>query len=1071
MNTRSNIYWSSIDLSKVKLPISVHKSLALFVLWIAFVSPSFPQKSYYFDHLTTENGLLANDVFSVFMDSKGYVWIGSLGGLQRFDGYDFLDFTINPDQGMSESVVRNIMETSSGEIWASIRGGGIVRIRDNQLLEPYLHDPTDPNSLSGDYVESIIEDSTGGFWIGTDKGLDYLKDGVFTHYRNDPEDETSLSHDAIYCLLLDDNQNLWVGTEEGLNLHLGKGKFRRFFHSPNEANSLSGNFIHGMAADDLGNIWLAVVLGGINKMSLSDYTIERYMHEPNDPASLGNDIVLDVKYSRKDSSLWVGSWGGGLNHFKDGVFTKYQHVFGDETTIISDNIEELFIDAENNVWIASFGGGVSKLSQRNIISYLYKDYKDKGMFATSSLRAALPTSDGSIWLATHLGVNRFRGDEVQSYYHNPNDDQFGLSSPRAQTIFEDSKGRVWIGYTKAGVDMIKDGKITRFPDVDWSEEYIGVNRIFSICEDTDENIWFSSFGKGLSVYDGEKFTKYTTAQGLIDDRVFLLFPGRDGEVWVATTKGLSRYYKGRFTNYQGNGEPGTLPRNRLRDVVLDGDGNVWVGYVGGISKLDRANGVFQHYDKNDGLGDDIVESLAVDGTGAVWAATNSGLSRYVPEYDAFINYGKENGLLSEQVVHVSYDPWKDQIVIGTPAGFFVMDASNEANAHKANLEITGFVIDSEVDKILPTADVDAITLAPGENSFTINYSTLCGELRPKDRYSYKMSPFDDDWVFAGNKNSLEYTYLDPGIYNLQVKHTTLTGDEQVKSLTIRILPYWWQSWWFKGLIVMALLGLIFLVFRLRVRSTERQKKRLNEEVKRKTDQLKDTQARLIESEKMASVGLLTAGIAHEINNPLNFIHGSSIALEQLLAENLSAAAEKYDPLLNGLKIGVERVDAIVKGLNRFNHQSSGKKEKCDIHLIIDNCLVIVQNDLRDRVTVQKTYMKKKYTLFGFEGELHQVFLNILVNAAQAIEGKGQISISTEIKEQNLLVKIVDTGVGIAQEDLIKVTSPFYTTKPPGSGTGLGMSIGYRIVQDHGGSIKYDSEQGKGTSVTVSLPIE
>lgn len=411
------------------------------------------------------------------------------------------------------------------------------------------------------------------------------------------------------------------------------------------------------------------------------------------------------------------------------------------------------------------------------------------------------------------------------------------------------------------------------------------------------------------------------------------------------------------------------------------------------------------------------------------------------------------------------------MILGTPAGFFVMDASNQADAHLPRLEFTGFTINGEADKVLPIAAAEKVTLQPKENSFTVRYSTLCGEITPKDRYSYKMSPFNEDWIYAGMENSLEYTYLDPGIYHLQVKNITIAGEEQVRSLTIEILPNWWQTWWFRLLLILLFIGLVFLAFKWRVRRTERQKRRLNEEVKRKTDQLKDAQSRLIESEKMASVGLLTAGIAHEINNPLNFISGSSVALEQLLQEHAPEHTERFDPLLNGLKTGVERVDKIVKGLNRFSHQSTGKKEKCDVHLILDNCLVMLQNELRDRIEVVKNYTDASCVLYGFEGELHQVFLNIFVNGVQAIEGKGTVTITTGISEGTIKIAIEDTGTGIAQEDLIKVTSPFYTTKPPGSGTGLGMSIGYRIVQDHNGSIHYDSEVGKGTKATVTLPVE
>lgn len=332
-----------------------------------------------------------------------------------------------------------------------------------------------------------------------------------------------------------------------------------------------------------------------------------------------------------------------------------------------------------------------------------------------------------------------------------------------------------------------------------------------------------------------------------------------------------------------------------------------------------------------------------------------------------------------------------------------------------------------------------------------------------------MLPLDEQWIYPGTINSVEYQYMNPGTYKLQVRMETLIGTNPLKEIEIVILPPWWQTWWFRSIIIIFIIVLILLFVKWREILNERNSYHLKQQVFDKTKDLREAQAKLVESEKMASVGLLTSGIAHEINNPLNFIHGSSIALGQFLNENIQDKREEFMPLMEALELGVERVKSIVTSVNRFSRKGNEKMEFCDIHSIIDNCLIIIQNETKDRIIIEKSYTTQAIDFYGKEGELHQLFLNVLMNSVQAIPSKGQITISTNIsKNQDFIIVVTDTGVGIESENLDKITTPFFTTKSPGKGTGLGMAIGYRIVEEHGGNIKYQSIKGEGTAVYIKL---
>ena len=245
----------------------------------------------------------------------------------------------------------------------------------------------------------------------------------------------------------------------------------------------------------------------------------------------------------------------------------------------------------------------------------------------------------------------------------------------------------------------------------------------------------------------------------------------------------------------------------------------------------------------------------------------------------------------------------------------------------------------------------------------------------------------------------------------------------------------------------------------------------HQELQKALDDLNQAQNQLIEAEKMASIGILAAGIAHEINNPLNFIKGGITGFDKYFNEHLPERVPEVATLIKGINMGVDRAAQIVTSLNHFSRTNDSADEDCYIHSIIENCLIILQNKIKHKITVEKHFSDQLLTIKGNEGKLHQAFLNILTNSYQAIKDTGNITISTN--QQNNCVNVVfsDNGCGISDENLQKVFNPFFTTKEPGEGTGLGMAITYKIIQEHKGRINLFSELEKGTTVTITLPKE
>jgi PAS domain S-box-containing protein len=243
-----------------------------------------------------------------------------------------------------------------------------------------------------------------------------------------------------------------------------------------------------------------------------------------------------------------------------------------------------------------------------------------------------------------------------------------------------------------------------------------------------------------------------------------------------------------------------------------------------------------------------------------------------------------------------------------------------------------------------------------------------------------------------------------------------------------------------------------------------------EELEAALNELQITQEQLIQSEKMASLGILAAGVAHEINNPLNFIQGGLYGLENIFEDQLKDYKKQVAPLLNAINMGIRRAADIVSSLNDYSRKDNFNTEKCDMHQIIEDSLFMIYNKMKNKIEIEKEYSDIPYLLYGNKGQLHQVVINVLLNAIYAIKSKGIIHIKTELSEDKFKLSIKDNGTGISSENMAKVFDPFFTTREVGQGTGLGMSISLKIIEEHKGRIEYKSKLNEGTEVIITLPV-
>ncbi|GAF04281.1 ATP-binding protein [Saccharicrinis fermentans] len=380
------------------------------------------------------------------------------------------------------------------------------------------------------------------------------------------------------------------------------------------------------------------------------------------------------------------------------------------------------------------------------------------------------------------------------------------------------------------------------------------------------------------------------------------------------------------------------------------------------------------------------------------------------------------------------------------------------------------IFNSQPQTLVPTLDNKY-------NSLKINFSACYFESSSQNQYSYMMEGFDNDWSPWSSEPSAVYTNIPHGKLKFKVKAKNVFGTiSNIETYSFIVKPAWYQTKWAYISYCLLSILIIALITKLYSHHLMIKNMRLETVVKKRTheleetiEKLKETQSTLIQQEKMASLGILTAGVAHEINNPLNYILGGYTGLDFYFQEN-KIEDEDVQLLMDSIKTGVDRAADIVSGLNQFSRTQNTFDEKCDLHSILDNSILMIKHLLKNRIEMVKNYTAESSIVSGNVGKLHQVFINILTNACQAIKKDGIITVTTTTLDQSLIIEIKDNGEGIQSDILDKITDPFFTTKEPGQGSGLGLSITYRIIEEHKGKLQFKSELKKGTTAIITLPL-
>jgi len=1094
-----------------------------------------------FERISLEHGLSQSGVTCILQDNQGFMWFGTGDGLNKYDGYKFEVYRHNPSDpnSLSSNGVFSIYEDQSGILWIGTFGGGINRFdREENEFTHWVNEPGNPNSLSHDYVNSIYEDREGVLWIGTRSGLNRLvpsdSEGshlIFMRYKHSPNDPNSLSHDYVSSIYEDRSGVLWIGTRGGLNKLVpsaGEGSppiFIRYQHDPNDPNSLSNNEIMTIYEDRSGILWIGTEGGGLNRLDRKKETFTHWQNVPDDPNSISHNEIRSI-FEDQNGVLWVGTFGGGLNQFdrEKEIFTHLVNEPGNPYSLSSNEILSIYGDKTGVIWIGAYAGGINRFDrEKGKFEHWANEPGNTNSLSHNYVFSILEDQSGIVWIGTEGGgLNRFdREKETFTNWINDPKNPFSLSHNSVYSIYEDRSGTLWIG-TGGGLNKIvmstsggSSPTFIRYQHNPKDPDSLSHNRVMSIFEDQSGVLWIGTFGGGLNRFDREKerFTHWVNEPGntfsLSNNEIISIYEDREGVLWIGTNYGLNKFDReqNKFTHWINEpGTPNSLGSNEVLSIYEDQSGVLWIGTIGGgLNKFDREKETFTRYKEDDGLPNDVIYGILEDNHNNLWLSTNKGLSKFNPQTETFRSYDSHDWLQINEFNQGAYHKSRSgDIFFGGTKGFisFFPDELKK-NLHIPPVVITALKKFDEVVKV-DISDPEEIKFSYKDKFFSFEFAALDFKNPEKNQYAYMMEGFDEDWIYSGTRRFVSYTNLDPGEYIFRVKgsNNDRVWNEEGVSVKITITPPFWQTWWFRILAGAALLAIAFFVHRIRVKNIETQSRRLEVQVRERTkeiadknrqlksafQELKDTQSQLTQSEKMASLGYLAAGVAHEINTPIGAVCSvadtSQRSIDKIIetlekGRNLEEIRgnKKFQEALNILKsntdvtvMASERITRIVRSLRNFARLEEADFQEADIHEGLESTLTLLHNEIKNRINVVKEFGEIPKILC-YPSQLNQVFMNILVNASQAIKERGTITIKTSKEDNKIMVSISDDGEGIKKENLKKIFDSGFTTRGVGIGTGLGLSISQNIIKDHKGNIEVKSEGGRGSEFIITLPIE
>ncbi|MDO5637290.1 MAG: two-component regulator propeller domain-containing protein [Myroides sp.] len=1032
--------------------------------------------------LGLEKGLSNNYIMGITQDQKGYIWVSTESGLNRFDGEGFTVYKKNIPKTAGKSINGNELNMLYADkddpiIWIATQREGLNAFNyDTETFYYYRNNPDDPNSLITNDITHVTQASDGNLWIATyHRGFEYLdkKTHVFTHYNKSTLPQ--LVDNGVWSLAEDNNKVLYIGhVNSGLSIYDTQSKtLKNYQHNPNIKGSIPGNSVNCIYIDRSTNVWVGTN-GGLAMYNRDLEMFTSFTHDASNSNSLLSNFICHITQT-DDGNLWVGTENGGISilNLQQNFFSAphqisfYNIVSKDDKYSIShQTVKSIFQDSYHNIWIGTYGGGLNFISHRKPFfhTWTYSPYKTSWNQLDGKVAWGLCVdNEGRVWVGTDgQGINVFeKGQKIRSF----NTHNSILRDDAILSAYRDTDGNLWFGSFEGGV-YVYDTKRKELTSVPLD----GIKDIRCITEDHQGNIWIGG-GHGILVFHPKKNMVINTFNKnnsfLKDNLVRSIYHDKDKNIWVGYFgEGLSVFNPelSPITHYNTGND---FPSNMVHHIYEDSYGIIWVGTSEGLVRFDSVHDSSPViYNESDGLQDSHIRAIAEGFHQDVWISTNAGISVYKRNKGIFSNFDHSYGVPSGSFMSASVAKGANQFLyFGSQSGVCFFDSTIIPEViNPPPTVITQFVVyDSRgeflenVNAISPTSN---IVLKYYQNTFDISFNVLDFSIHQLMEYSYILKGLDDKWYTVHNSNSISFRNIPHGSYELQIRSRVKNQpwSDQITSLTIAITPPLWLSWWAKALYLLIGIVLIVGVSKFYKRELDLE----NTLTLEKINHLKEHE---VNNERIR----FFTNITHELRTPLTLILGP--------LEDLSSDDDLSEKHLSKVSIIYKSATKLLNLINQILEFQKTETHNWKLNAKYDNLeKLITQIGLK-----YKELNTKKNVHFSTiidDSDFSQVYFdtsiissiveNLLSNAFKYTNyGYIQLILRT-ITDNDMMyveIEVKDTGQGIHPEAVTKIFDRYYQEKSSfhNSGTGIGLAIVRNLASLHEGWIQVRSVLGEGSS--------
>lgn len=1029
---------------------------------------------------TVDNGLSQNEVTSIIQDQTGFLWFGTRGGLNRFDGYEFLHYKPDPaiPTSLNGTSIERVFQDSRGRIWVGSKTTGLSSYdpQTNAFTSYYSSDTNDSTKLFGNRVIAFAEDHEGNIWIGT------WANGVFRYNYKTGTFQHFMDGFKVLSIIQTRDKRLWFATWAGLYSTTTQTLQFQF-----ESENLFQNEICTLIEDPTRPIiWFGGWSFGLGKFNYQNRTAS--FHQP-----IAGEQT-NVYHLKIDSQgrFWVGTWGKGLFTFdlKTEKFKPYQLVKNPylrsdfNYQIILDLIE----DRNQVIWVGVDGGGVCQISPTPKFRTIGVEQSGE-QFVNAHILSVLQDASGTLLMGSR-GSGLYASTDLQNMRSLPFPDN--RTGETVYTLFKDSQGTIWVGADFGIFWMNGSGASGRIANVNFEGEN-GASKILSIAE-KDGDLWLGTQQRGLYVFERVapgvlRFKKHyagnTRTEGqLQSERISCMLTDAKGRLWLGTYNGLFLYTPAddRFTKIQDLSDA-QLTSEIVLSLAQDRAGNMWVGTPNGLNKISSTDGrlfSIQNLNKSNGFADDYIHSIEEDREQNLWISTNMGLIRYNPSSGTLNHFDDSDGIQGKSFSEMaSFQNKKGQLFFGGKNGvsYFVPEEIIP-NKHVPKMAFTQFsvynkpvAIGEVYNKriILPKSvnDLESITLTYREREFSFEFAALDFINPERNQYAYMLEGYDDDWVYIGNRRHITFNNLKAGDYVLKIRGSNNNNVwcDTYTSLKIEVLPPPWKTWY---ALVIYIIVTLLVVESIRWNSVRQAKLASNLELQTQ----KQDQERRINEMKIS----FFTNISHEFRTPLTLISGP---LNMLLHDEKYRKDGDLNARLLLIQQNTRRLLSLVNQLLDFRKAETGNLK-----------LSVQQTDLTDLVNEVSLPFRElaQMNQFNFEvktnkpniqlwcdrNKVEMIFNNLVSNAFNSCDKLCSVQVHVEELDDCIAFSVVDNGCGIPAEEQGNIFKTFYQATQTrnaantGTGTGIGLALVKELVDLHKAEIELQSAPGQGSTFTVKF---